>query len=60
VLILFAFYDTHELRWGYFLLSDTTRVERGGEVKNSRFLTGLEPPIIQPVVQDYTIQLSRF
>jgi hypothetical protein len=32
-----------------------TRFERGGEEKNSQPLSGLEPPIIQPVSQ-----LSRF
>jgi len=32
--------------------------ERGGEVKNSRPLPVLESPIIQPVAQLYTTELS--
>jgi hypothetical protein len=32
---------------------------RGDEDKNSRPLPGLEPPIIQPVAQRYTAELSR-
>jgi hypothetical protein len=36
------------------------RSGRGGEQKNSQPLPGLEPPIIQPVAQGYTIELSRF
>jgi hypothetical protein len=32
---------------------------RGGEEKNSQPLPGLEPPIIQPVDQRYTPELSR-
>jgi hypothetical protein len=32
---------------------------RGGEEKNSQPLPGLEPPIIQPVAQLYTAELSR-
>jgi hypothetical protein len=32
----------------------------GGEEKNSQSLPGLEPPIIQPVAQCYTTELSRF
>jgi hypothetical protein len=31
---------------------------RGGEEKNSQPLLGLEPPIIQPVAQCYTTELS--
>jgi hypothetical protein len=31
----------------------------GGEEKNSQPLPGLEPPIIQPVVQGYITELSR-
>jgi hypothetical protein len=31
---------------------------RGGEEKNSQPLPGLEPPIIQPVAQFYTAELS--
>jgi hypothetical protein len=31
----------------------------GSEEKNSQFLPGLEPPIIQPVAQRYTTELSR-
>jgi hypothetical protein len=32
---------------------------RDGKEKNSQPLTGLEPPIIQPLVQWYTAELSR-
>jgi hypothetical protein len=32
---------------------------RGGKEKNSQTLLGLEPPIIQPVAQSYTTELSR-
>jgi hypothetical protein len=32
---------------------------RGGEEKISQPLSGLEPPIIQPVAQRYTTELSR-
>jgi hypothetical protein len=32
--------------------------ERGGEEKNSQPLSELEPPIIQPVAQSYTSELS--
>jgi hypothetical protein len=35
-----------------------SRSGRGGEKKNSQSLPGLEPPIIQPVVQSYTTMLS--
>jgi hypothetical protein len=35
-----------------------SRSERGGEEKNSQPLPGLEPPIIQPVAQRYTAELS--
>jgi hypothetical protein len=35
------------------------RFGRGGEEKNSQPLTGLEPPIIHPVAQRYTTELSR-
>jgi hypothetical protein len=35
------------------------RSGRGGEEKNSQPLPGLEPPIIQPVAQRYTTELSR-
>jgi hypothetical protein len=31
----------------------------GGEEKNSQLLPGLEPPIIQPVAERYTTELSR-
>jgi hypothetical protein len=31
----------------------------GGDEKNSKPLPGLEPPIIQPVVQRYTIEVSQ-
>jgi hypothetical protein len=33
-------------------------VEYGGGEKNSQLLPGLEPPIIQPVAQRYTTELS--
>jgi hypothetical protein len=36
-----------------------SRSGRGGEEKNSQPLPGLEPPIIQPVAQSYTTDLSR-
>jgi hypothetical protein len=36
-----------------------SRPGRGGEEKNSQPLLGLEPPIIQPVAQRYTTELSR-
>jgi hypothetical protein len=36
-----------------------SRSGRGGEEKDSQPLPGLEPPIIQPVVQRYTTELSR-
>jgi hypothetical protein len=32
---------------------------RGGEEQNSQLLTGLEPPIIHPIAQRYTTELSR-
>jgi hypothetical protein len=32
---------------------------RRGEEKNSQLLPGLEPPIIQPVAQRYTTELSQ-
>jgi hypothetical protein len=35
------------------------RSERGGEVKNSQPIPGLGPPIIQPVPQRYTTEISR-
>jgi hypothetical protein len=35
-----------------------SRSEHGTKEKNSQFLQRLEPPIIQPVAQRYTIQLS--
>jgi hypothetical protein len=35
-----------------------SRSGRGGEEKNSQDLPGLEPPIIQPVAQRYTTELS--
>jgi hypothetical protein len=31
----------------------------GGEKKNSQPLLGLEPPIIQPITQCYTTELSQ-
>jgi hypothetical protein len=36
-----------------------SRSGRGGEEKNSQPLPGLEPPIIQPVAQRYTTELSQ-
>jgi hypothetical protein len=36
-----------------------SRFGRGGEEKNSHTLPGLESPIIQPVAQRYTTELSR-
>jgi hypothetical protein len=33
---------------------------RGDEKKNSQSLPGLEPPIIQPVAQRYTTEISQF
>jgi hypothetical protein len=36
-----------------------SRSGRGGEEKNSQLLPGLEPPIIQPLAQRYTSELSR-
>jgi hypothetical protein len=36
-----------------------SRSEHGGEEKNSKPLPGFEFPIIQPVAQSYTIELSR-
>jgi hypothetical protein len=36
-----------------------SRSERGGEEKNSDPIPGIEPPIIQPVAQRYTAELSR-
>jgi hypothetical protein len=36
-----------------------SRSVHGGEEKNSQPLLGLEPPIIQPVAQRYTTELSR-
>jgi hypothetical protein len=35
------------------------RSGRGGEEENSQPLPGLEPSIIQPVIQRYTTELSR-
>jgi hypothetical protein len=37
-----------------------SRSGRCREKKNSHPLPGLEPPIIQPVAQRYTTELSRF
>jgi hypothetical protein len=36
-----------------------SRSGHGGEEKNSQPLPGLEPPIIQPVAQRYTMELSQ-
>jgi hypothetical protein len=35
------------------------RSGRGGEEKNSQPLPGLKPPVIQPIEQRYTTELSR-
>jgi hypothetical protein len=35
------------------------RSGRGGEEKNSQPLPGPEPPIVQPVAQPYTTELTR-
>jgi hypothetical protein len=37
-----------------------SRSGHGGEEINSQPPPGIEPPIIQPVVQQYTTELSRF
>jgi hypothetical protein len=34
-------------------------IGRGGEEKNFQPLLGLEPPVIQPIAQRYTTELSR-
>jgi hypothetical protein len=36
-----------------------SRSRRGCEEKNSQLLPGLEPPIIQPLAQRYTAELSQ-
>jgi hypothetical protein len=36
-----------------------SRSGHGGEEKNSQLLPGLETPIIQPVAQRYTTELSQ-
>jgi hypothetical protein len=36
-----------------------SRSGRGGEEKNSQPLPGLEPPIIQPLAQGYTSEITR-
>jgi hypothetical protein len=41
------------------LYGPQSRLGRGDEQKNSQPLPGLEPPIIQPVAQRYTAELSR-
>jgi hypothetical protein len=41
------------------LSESQNRFGRGGEEKNSQPLQGLEPPIIHPVAQRYTNELSR-
>jgi len=41
------------------LVEPQSRFGRGGEEKNFQPLLGLKPPIIQPVVQRYTNELSR-
>jgi hypothetical protein len=40
------------------LVRPQSRSGRGGEEKNSHSVPGLEPPIIQPVAQHYTAELS--
>jgi hypothetical protein len=42
------------------LCGPQSRNGRGGEEKNSRPPPGTEPPIIQPVAQRYTTELTRF
>jgi hypothetical protein len=42
------------------LAGPQSRYGRGCEEKSSQSLPGLEPPIIQPVAQRYTTELSRF
>jgi hypothetical protein len=41
------------------LCGPQSRSGRGGEEKNYQPLPGLKPPIIQPVVQCYTTELSQ-
>jgi hypothetical protein len=41
------------------LSENQNRSGHGGEEKNSQPLLGLEPPIIQPIAQRYTTELSR-
>jgi hypothetical protein len=41
------------------LCGPQSRPGRGGEERNSQPLSGLEPPIMQPVTQRYTAELSR-
>jgi hypothetical protein len=41
------------------LYEPQSRSGRGGEEKSTQFLLGLEPPIIHPVAQRYTVELSR-
>jgi hypothetical protein len=36
-----------------------SRSGRGGEEKNSKLLPALETPIVQPVAERYTTELSR-
>jgi hypothetical protein len=50
--------------WKYYPLDKRLRGPqsqsgRGGEEKNFQPLPGLEPPIIQPVAQLYTVEVSR-
>jgi hypothetical protein len=52
-------------RPGHFTLRDRrlgghqNRSGLGGGEKNSQYLSGLDPPIIQPVAQRYTTEKSR-
>jgi hypothetical protein len=45
--------------WDRRLGGSRIRSGRGGEEKNSQTLRGSEPPIIRPVDQCYTTELSR-
>jgi hypothetical protein len=54
----YEFFSSHSLSASY--LGPQSRSGRsGGEEKNSQPLPGLEPPIIQPVAQHYTTELTR-
>jgi hypothetical protein len=51
-------YSQVKSRW-YPLDRRLSRYGRGDEGKNSQTLPALEPPIVQPVAQRYTTELSR-